>query len=320
MKKDIRSLAMILPLSLFMFTSCDLSSQLNGSDPTTPGLTETDIASGLKEALVFGCKTAAFTLSDTSGTTNSLNEITGYLANEAIRINLPVDAEKAIETINLLNNSTTVKVLFDAAGIDISQYREAMIHGLNRGAEAAAALSVDVFKKAILEMDIISAQGILNGQDSTAATHYLQNTTTSILTSGFSPIVDSAFSAVMVTAFGKQLTVKDLWSDFTTDYNKVVTAYQTLKKNETSINPVTAATATAILGAISDAGVPSIDPLDTDIVNFATGKALDGLFVMVGKQEVKIRRDPVAALASAINFATNLAYDLITKVFKKTTT
>jgi hypothetical protein len=53
---------------------------------------------------------------------------------------------------------------------------------------------------------------------------------------------------------------------------------------------------------LSAAGVSSVDSLNTDIVDFATGKALDGLFFMVGKQELKIRRDPAAALEKVTDF------------------
>jgi Protein of unknown function (DUF4197) len=320
MKKTRLRLLMMLPLSICIFTSCDYISQLDPINPSTTELAETEIVSGLKEALVLGSKTAAFTLSDTSGTTNSLNEVTGYLANELIRISLPPDAEKAIATVNLLNSNTAGKALLAAAGIDFSQYRASMIRGLNRGAEKAAGLSVEVFKSAILGMTFTSARDILFGQDSTGAKKYLQTTTSGVLTSGFTPIVDSAFSAVKVTAFGSQFTVKGLWSDFSINYNKVATAYQTLKTNAGSSNLVTSLPASASLELIATTGVTSVDPLNTDIVNFATGKALDGLFYMVGKQEVKIRRDPVAALSSVVTFVTQTVSDLIKKVFTKTNT
>ncbi len=319
MEKSKLSLAMILLLSILVFISCDYISQLDDLNPLTTDLAESEIISGLKEALVLGSKTAAITLSDTSGTTNNFNEITGYFANELIKINLPPDANKAIETVNLLNGNTAGKALLAAAGIDLSQYREAMIRGLNRGAEKAADLSVDVFKEAIIQMSFTSARDILLGKDSTAATKYLDSTTSDVLTSGFTPIVDSAFSAVKVTAFGTEFTVKGLWSDFSVNYNKVAYAYQTLKSNAASTSLLTSIPATTALEAISGTGVNSVDPLNTDIVNFATGKALDGLFYMVGKQEVKIRRDPVAALASVGDLVTQTVGDLIKKVFKKKT-
>lgn len=320
MEKSKLSLAMIVLLSILAFTTCDYISQLDDLNPLTTDLAESEIISGLKEALVLGSKTAAITLSDTSGTTNNFNEITGYFANELIKINLPPDANKAIETLNLLNSNAAVKTLLAVADIDLPQYRESMIRGLNRGAEKAADLSIDVFKTAIYGMTFTSASNILLGNDSIGATNYLDSTTRGDLTSGFALIVDGAFSAVKVTAFGTEFSVKGLWSDFSEKYNLVANTYQTLKTNATSTNFATSVAAKASLELIRTAGVEAIDPLNTDIVNFATGKALDGLFTMVGKQEVKIRRDPIAALASVGDLVTQTVGDLIKKVFTKKTT
>ncbi len=107
------------------------------------------MVSGLKEALVVGSKTAAHTLNDTTGQINELDEITGYLANELIRIALPTDAEKAFTTAQLLAKTTAGSTPQEAAGVDLSSYRTAMIKGLNRSVEHAAGFSVDVLRKAI---------------------------------------------------------------------------------------------------------------------------------------------------------------------------
>jgi hypothetical protein len=302
--------------SMFLFTSCDFQSLFDSSsNPVDPALTESQLISGLKESLILGSKTAAFTLSDTSGKTNALNEVTGYLANELIRIALPDDVEKAFSTVSLLSNTSAGNILLAAAGLDWSAYREAMIKGLNRGAENAAGLSGDVFKTAITQMTLLSAKEILFGADSIGATNYLQGTTSGVLTSGFTPIVDSSFSAVKVMAFGTQYTLKGVWSEFSLKYNKVAGAYQNLKLTAASTNILTATPAKVSLSALGAAGVPSVDSLNTDIVGYTTGKALSGLFYMVGKQEIKVRRDPVAALSSAAGFITQTISDLIKKVF-----
>lgn len=296
--------------------SCDLLNELNDSLSSSDStLTESDMVSGLKEALVLGSKTAAFTLNDTTGQINELNEITGYLANELIRIALPPDAEKAFTTVSLLANTTAGKALLAAAEVDLPSYRTAMIRGLNRGAEHAAGLSVDVFRSAITNMTFTSASQILFGSDSLGATHYLDTTTSDVLTSGFKPIIKSSFNAVKVQALGNDYTVTGIWSEFAVRYNKVAGAYHSLVTTTSSGNPVSAAAATLSLSTLSAAGVSSVDSLNTDIVDFATGKALDGLFLMVGKQELKIRRDPVAALEKVTDFITKTASELIRKVF-----
>ncbi|MBN1127890.1 MAG: DUF4197 domain-containing protein [Chitinispirillaceae bacterium] len=300
--------------SLLIMASCDLLSELQiDSD-----LTDNELVSGLKEALILGSKTAAFTLSDTSGIANALSEATGYLANELVRIVLPDDAQKAFQTINLLNSSSAGRTLLAAAGVDLSSYRDAMIRGLNRGAENAAGLSVDVFREAITGMTFTSARDILFGSDSLGATNYLNTTTSDVLASGFSPIIDNSLETVKVTALGMQYTVKGVWNEFALNYNKVAGAYQSLVSTSTSTDLIAAAAATLSLVALEASGITSVDPLNTDIVAYATGKALTGLFFMVGRQELKIRRDPAAALAAAGDFVTKTISDLIEKVFTTT--
>jgi hypothetical protein len=293
-------------------SSCDLLSDLGNFDT---GLSESKIIEGLKEALILGSKTAAFTLSDTTGGTNALGEVKGYLANELVRIMLPDDAENAIATANLLGNSAAGRTLLAAAGVDLAGYRQAMIKGLNRGAEDAAGLSVDVFKETVTQMTFTSAKGILFGADSLGATNYLHTTTTGVLTSGFEPIIDRSFGIVKVSAFGAQYTVKGIWNEFALNYNKIAGAYRSLELTAASSDFIAAAAAIASLAALDAAGVSSVDPVNTDIVDFATGKALDALFFMVGKQELKLRRDPAAALAATVDFVTETVSDLIEKVF-----
>lgn len=295
--------------------SCDLLSIFDDSSAGGAGLTDSKIVSGMKEALILGSKTAAFTLNDTTGTRNALGEVTGYFANELVRILLPDDAENAFQTVNTLGSSVAGRTLLSAAGVDLPRYRDAMIKGLNRGAEHAAGLSVDVFRSAITQMTFSSARDILLGQDSLGATNYLETTTSGVLTSGFKPIIDNSFASVTVTAFGMPYTVKSLWSEFAVNYNKVAGAYHNLKTNAAGSDLVAALAANASLNALSAAGVSAVDPLNTDIVDYATGKALHGLFFMVGKQELKIRRDPVAALSAAADFVTKTARDLIVEVF-----
>jgi hypothetical protein len=313
MKMSIRSVTLCF---ILLFSSCDFLSlfdeSLGGGDT---GLSEEVVIEGVREALILGSKTAAFTLSDTSGTTNTLGYITGYLANELLRIELPDDVEGAFTTVDLLNSIAAGKALLALAGVDLDAYRDAMIRGINRGAEMAAGLSVEVFTTAIREMTVSSAKQIVFGTDSLGATHYLWETTSGVLTAGFEPIIDSTFGSVQVTAFGIDYTVERLWREFSRRYNVVAGAYLNLETTASSGDPVAAATARLSLDAIEQAGVSSIDSLDTDIVEYATGRALDGLFYMVGRQEVRIRSDAAAALEEAETFVTEKISDLIEKVF-----
>ena len=50
--------------------------------------------------------------------------------------------------------------------------------------------------------------------------------------------------------------------------------------------------------------IPFVKPVNTDLSGFVTQKALDGVFLMVEKEENKIRQDPFARVS-----------DLMKKVF-----
>jgi hypothetical protein len=41
---------------------------------------------------------------------------------------------------------------------------------------------------------------------------------------------------------------------------------------------------------------PTINPIETNLSNYATEKALDGLFVLIAEEELKIRNDPQARI------------------------
>ena len=46
--------------------------------------------------------------------------------------------------------------------------------------------------------------------------------------------------------------------------------------------------------------VPLVTPVNTDLPDYATTKALDGLFIMVGQEEKKIRKDPAARVSDIL--------------------
>ncbi|MBI5541653.1 MAG: DUF4197 domain-containing protein [Bacteroidia bacterium] len=52
--------------------------------------------------------------------------------------------------------------------------------------------------------------------------------------------------------------------------------------------------------------IPTVKKLNPDLAQYVTGKAIDGLFVMVAKEEAKIRKDPAAQVS-----------DLLKKIFGK---
>lgn len=233
-------------LILFLATagsSCETLGTLAGTQQQ-PGLTNTEVVSGLKQALEVGIGNA----------TNITGQVDGYLKNELIRIAFPPEAQKVQETVLKYGGSLGQQVVDD------------LITKMNRAAEAAASNpeTKQIFVDAIRGMTIGDGFNILRG-DSTAATGYLRERTFQPLQDLYAPIVRNKM---------EEAGVQQAWQAVASAYNKV--KYLTRDKQE----------------------VPE------DISGYVTGRALDGLFTVVGQEEAKIRRDPIARTT-----------DLLKKVF-----
>lgn len=155
---------------------------------------------------------------------------------------------------------------FPASATLIDPLVSALVVKLNRAAEDAATKATPIFVDAITGITIDDAFGILNGAD-TAATAYLKSKTYVGLKTEFQPDIETSLSAV-----GAQ----QAYSQLATAYNSAV-----------SLNPF--------------ASPPSIN---TDLADFTTGKALDGLFYFVAEEEKEIRANPLDRVT-----------DLLQKVF-----
>jgi hypothetical protein len=188
MKKNI-SKSLLFALSVATLAACDtlqdLASQtVAGSSTGTPGLSNGEVISGLKEAL-------------TVGITNSVNvaSITdGFLKNSNIRLPFPEDA---------------IKVKEKAMEWGLSGQVEKFETTLNRAAEDATKAALPIFKQAIINMTIQDGFTILNGGEG-AATRFLKNATTQQLVNAFSPRVQESISKVKLTEY---------WSPIIDKYN-----------------------------------------------------------------------------------------------------
>lgn len=178
-----------------MISSCDVMNEVagvmlegTGEDTSKPALTNTEVISGLKEALNIGIKNSVDLTSVTDG----------FLANADIRLPFPEDAlkvkEKALEW-----------------GLDGQVDKFEMT--LNRAAEEATKEALPIFKNAILNMTIADGFSILNGGDG-AATKFLKDKTTAELITAFAPKVDAAISKVKLT---------DYWNPIINKYNTAMT-------------------------------------------------------------------------------------------------
>lgn len=101
----------------------------------------------------------------------------------------------------------------------------------------------------------------------------------------------------------RSMTIQDAWGilkgedDAATQYLRKTTGEQLVQKFkpviQQSLNKVNA---TKYYGDIVNTynKIPLVEKVNPDLDDYATGKAIDGLFVMIAKEEKRIREDPVA--------------------------
>jgi len=258
-----------------------------------------------------GSKTAASNLGDSSCTSrfsSTSNCAKGYLGNKLVEILLPDTVKNVLDKINHFSNAINSLspqaqgVLSAALGTSsnalsgLGKYGDSIKIALNRGAEHAAPKSIDVFRDAIFGMSIIDAKGMLMG-DSVAATTYLHTTTYSGLQSAFSPIIKAPLDLLNPNKF---------WEPIVSKYNSFARAYSNINSSVLGNSALPALPYNALPEDISDY-----------LSKYATGKALDGLFLMVGKQETQLRADPWGTVQALGGFITDSVGELLGDVFSK---
>lgn len=126
-------------------------------------LKSTEISSGLKEALTRGSEAAV----------SQLGKPDGFFGNEALRIPLPANLQKAEKIMRRMG---------------MGKQADELILSMNRAAESAVPEAKTLLVKSVREMSIEDAKGILTGGD-TAATEFFRRKTEIALTKRFAPIV-----------------------------------------------------------------------------------------------------------------------------------
>ncbi|HRE38479.1 MAG TPA: DUF4197 domain-containing protein [Chitinophagaceae bacterium] len=228
-----KKLITILLLSVAL-SSCEILTNLPTG--TGGGVTETEAADGIKEALGQGLVKAVL----------QLNKEDGFFKDALYKVLLPPDAKKIENTLRDLGMSKMV----DKAILQI-----------NRAAEDAAGYAKPIFVDAIKSMTIADAIGLVRNGD-TSATHFFRVKTTDKLIAAFSPVIKSSLDKLDATKY---------YADVVNTYNNFPTTFK-------KINP--------------------------DLPSHVTGKAVDALFDLVGKEEQNIRQN-IAARTT----------DLLRKVF-----
>jgi hypothetical protein len=167
------------------------------------GLTEEEIADGLKQALEIGTRKAVAVVSKKNG----------YLYNPAIKIPLPEHVQKAESILRNIG-----------LGGKVDEFEVSM----NRAAERAAPRAKSIFWDAIREMTFSDARDILDGPDD-AATQFFQKKTTPQLQAAFKPMVNQAMSEVGVTQAYKSVNRKIRALPFTNSLSFDLDGYVTDK-------------------------------------------------------------------------------------------
>ena len=144
-----------------------------------------------------------------------------------------------------------------------NQLIEDVLLSINRAAEDAVSEAKPIFVNSIKSMTISDAVGILKGNDN-AATQYLQNTTYNQLTDLYRPKIKTSLDKKLVGNF----SAGQSWDALTGKWNEA---------------------AKSTVGQIA-----GFKPVNIQLDEYLTQKALDGLFLKIADEEKRIRKDPVA--------------------------
>ncbi|MDA8886132.1 DUF4197 domain-containing protein [Bacteroidia bacterium] len=184
MKKSIFALFL-----LFSLSSCQEILDVLNSTGGVAGITHSEAASGLKQALEKGV---------ISGT-SFLGKKDGFLKNAAYKILMPSEVQNAISQIqgNPIANALA------------GPYIDKVVGSMNAGAENAMAEAKPIFVNAIKSMSISDAIGIVTGGDG-AATSFLKNATSAQLKEKFTPVIKKSLDKV---------NINDPWTKVSTAFN-----------------------------------------------------------------------------------------------------
>ena len=231
---------LLIAAAVILFTACaELLNMVQTSGPVP--LTESEVAGGLKEALITGAKNSSQILSAENG----------YYGDMAVKILLPDEAKIILDNISRIPGGD--KLVQD------------VVLRINRAAEDAAKEAAPVFINSIRQMTVRDAFTILRGTDN-AATAYLRNTTYAELYDLYKPKIEASTEKDIVGT----VSTADSWNTLTGRWNSL---------------------ANSVPGRLAD-----LKPVNTDLNDYLTTKALNGIFLKVEAEELKIRKDVSARI------------------------
>lgn len=188
----------IVLVSANICTSQDL---LNQIQQKISGVSNTDIASALRQALDKGIDKQVKKLTQTDG----------FYKNDLVKILMPDELQKVDKTLR---------------NFGLGSLADEGIKVLNRAAEDAVKEATPIFVEAVKGITFDDAKTILLGNDD-AATQYLTGKTKTDLYEKFHPVINESFTKVGADVIWSQLTTKYNKLPFTKDVNPDLTSYVT---------------------------------------------------------------------------------------------
>ena len=177
----------LLLLATTIFSGCaELQQVVDQLPQGTVGLSQLDIANGLKEALDNGIDKQVTKLTATDG----------FFKNEDVKILLPQELQ-VVDT--------------KLRQIGLSSLADEGLKVLNRAAEDAVKEATPIFVSAVKNMTFTDAKNILMGNN-VAATTYLETSTSNALYAKFNPVIKNSFSKV---------GADKVWTNIITKYNSL---------------------------------------------------------------------------------------------------
>ncbi len=149
------------------------------------------------------------------------------------------------------------------------QLVDKVITSINHAASDAAKEAAPILVNSIKSMTIQDAAGILTGGNH-AATEYLKRTNYNELTQLYQPKIQQSLDKKLL---GK-LSAQQSWDELTGKWNQVAGSF---------------------VGQITN-----LEKVETDLSNYLTQRALDGLFLKIAETEQNIRQDPAARVTELL--------------------
>lgn len=170
---------------IYLVSCAELQNVINEL-PQTPGISNADIAAGLRQALDMGIDKQVTKLTQTDG----------FYKNELVKILLPEELQKVDDALRK---------------IGLSSLADEGIKALNRAAEDAVKEAKPIFVSAVKDITFDDAKNILLGEDN-AATTYLTSKTQTQLYDKFKPVISNSFGKV---------GADQIWTNLITKYNNL---------------------------------------------------------------------------------------------------